>query len=492
MYLLGIDIGTSSIKASVVDVQTRQEIASESYPDVESIISSPQPGWAEQDPEMWWENTLEVLKKINSSGKYNPLDILSIGISYQMHGLVMVDKRQNVLRPSIIWCDSRAVEIGEEAFQNIGKEKALQHLLNSPGNFTASKLAWIKKNEPEVFEKCDKIMLPGDYIAMKMTGEITISNSGLSEGIFWDFKDNTLSKDLMEVYGFNYSLIPTIQPVFSNHGVLSSPISEQLGLKKGICVSYKAGDQPNNAFSLNVVNPGEIAATAGTSGVVYAVSDQVACDPLSRINSFAHVNHQMNNETRIGILLCINGTGILNRWIKDTISGGLDYIEMNKKAATVPIGSEGLVVLPFGNGAERMLQNKIFGGQFLNLDFNTHSQAHIFRASQEGIAFSLKYGFDIMQNLGVKPSVIRAGEANMFLSPIFTDALVNVTQVPVEMYDTNGAKGAALGGGIGAGIFSSIKEAMEGLKLLRVIEPNSLLKNLYEDAYNKWVLNLKL
>ena len=492
MYLLGIDIGTSSIKASVVDVQTRQEIASESYPDVESIISSPQPGWAEQDPEMWWENTLEVLKKINSSGKYNPLDILSIGISYQMHGLVMVDKRQNVLRPSIIWCDSRAVEIGEEAFQNIGKEKALQHLLNSPGNFTASKLAWIKKNEPEVFEKCDKIMLPGDYIAMKMTGEITISNSGLSEGIFWDFKDNTLSKDLMEVYGFNYSLIPTIQPVFSNHGVLSSPISEQLGLKKGICVSYKAGDQPNNAFSLNVVNPGEIAATAGTSGVVYAVSNQVACDPLSRINSFAHVNHQMNNETRIGILLCINGTGILNRWIKDTISGGLDYIEMNKKAATVPIGSEGLVVLPFGNGAERMLQNKIFGGQFLNLDFNTHSQAHIFRASQEGIAFSLKYGFDIMQNLGVKPSVIRAGEANMFLSPIFTDALVNVTQVPVEMYDTNGAKGAALGGGIGAGIFSSIKEAMEGLKLLRVIEPNSLLKNLYEDAYNKWVLNLKL
>ncbi len=492
MYLLGIDIGTSSIKASVVDVQTRQEIASASYPDVESSISSPQQGWAEQDPEMWWTNTLEVIKKINSSGKYNPLDIVSIGISYQMHGLVMVDKRQNVLRPSIIWCDSRAVEIGEQAFQNIGKEKALQHLLNSPGNFTASKLAWVKKNEPEVFEKCDKIMLPGDYVAMKMTGEITISNSGLSEGIFWDFKDNVLSKSLMEVYGFDYSLIPTIQPVFSNHGVLSSHISEQLGLKKGICVSYKAGDQPNNAFSLNVVNPGEIAATAGTSGVVYAVSDQVACDPLSRINSFAHVNHQMNNETRIGILLCINGTGILNRWIKDTISGGLDYVEMNKSAGNVPIGSEGLVVLPFGNGAERMLQNKIFGGQFLNLDFNTHSQAHIFRASQEGIAFSLKYGFDLMQNLGVKPSVIRAGEANMFLSPVFTDALVNVTQVPVEMYDTNGAKGAALGGGIGAGIFSSIKEAMEGLKLLRVIEPNALLKNSYHDAYKKWVLNLKI
>lgn len=492
MYLLGIDIGTSSIKASVVDVQTRQEIASASYPDVESVISSPQSGWAEQEPEMWWKNTLEVIRKINNSNKFNPLDIVSIGISYQMHGLVMVDKQQNVLRPSIIWCDSRAVEIGEKAFQDIGEEKALQNLLNSPGNFTASKLAWVKEKEPEVFEKCDKIMLPGDYVAMKMTGEITISNSGLSEGIFWDFKDNTLSKDLMEVYGFNNSLIPNIKPVFSNHGELSSHISEQLGLKKGICVSYKAGDQPNNAFSLNVVNPGEIAATAGTSGVVYAVSDQVKCDPLSRINSFAHVNHQMNNETRIGILLCINGTGILNRWIKDTISGGLDYKEMNKRAASVPVGSEGLIVMPFGNGAERMLQNKIFGGQFLNLDFNTHSQAHIFRASQEGIAFSLKYGFDLMQNLGVKPSVIRAGEANMFLSPIFADAIVNVTQVAVEMYDANGAKGAALGGGIGAGIFSSIKEAMAGLKLLRVIEPDLSLKSSYEEAYSNWKSNLTL
>lgn len=492
MYLLGIDIGTSSIKASVVDVQTRQEIASASYPDVESVISSPQSGWAEQEPEMWWKNTLEVIRKINNSNKFNPLDIVSIGISYQMHGLVMVDKQQNVLRPSIIWCDSRAVEIGEKAFQNIGEEKALQNLLNSPGNFTASKLAWVKEKEPDVFEKCDKIMLPGDYVAMKMTGEISISNSGLSEGIFWDFKDNTLSKDLMEVYGFNNSLIPNIRPVFSNHGELSSHISEKLGLKKGICVSYKAGDQPNNAFSLNVVNPGEIAATAGTSGVVYAVSDQVKCDPLSRINSFAHVNHQMNNETRIGILLCINGTGILNRWIKDTISGGLDYIEMNKRAASVPVGSDGLIVMPFGNGAERMLQNRIFGGQFLNLDFNSHSQAHIFRASQEGIAFSLKYGFDLMQNLGVKPSVIRAGEANMFLSPIFADAIVNVTQVAVEMYDTNGAKGAALGGGIGAGIFSSIKEAMEGLKLLRVIEPDLSLKNSYEEAYSNWKSNLTL
>jgi xylulokinase len=319
-----------------------------------------------------------------------------------------------------------------------------------------------------------------------LTGEISISNSGLSEGIFWDFKTNSLSKDIMEVFGIDLSLIPAIKPVFSVHGALKSNIAEDLGLSAGVPISYKAGDQPNNALSLNVLNPGEIAATAGTSGVVYAVSDQVACDPLSRINSFAHVNHELDKQTRIGILLCINGTGILNRWVRDQFAAGMAYSAMNEKAATIKPGSDGLVVMPFGNGAERMLQNKIFGGQFLNLDFNKHSIAHILRASQEGIAFSLKYGFDLMQNLGVQPTVIRAGYANMFLSEVFTETMVNVTQVPVEMYDTHGAKGAALGGGFGAGIFSSIAEAMEGLTLLRTIEPVSSLKNEYLDAYLNW------
>jgi xylulokinase len=427
-----------------------------------------------------------------ASGLFDAQQIVSIGISYQMHGLVMVDKDQNVLRPSIIWCDSRAVGQGESAFKAIGSTKALSHLLNSPGNFTAAKLAWVKENEPTVFEKCDKIMLPGDFIAMKMTGEITATNSGLSEGIFWDFKENKVSEDVLKAFGFSLSLIPTIKPVFSNHGEVSTAIAQSLGIKAGIPIAYKAGDQPNNALSLNVVNPGEIAATAGTSGVVYAVSDQVAFDPKSRINSFAHVNHGMDNQNRIGILLCINGTGILNRWLKDNIGGGIGYSEMNEKASKIAIGSDGLVMMPFGNGSERMLQNQLYGGEVLGLDFNVHSQSHLFRAGQEGIVFSMKYGFDLMKDLGVLPNVIRAGHANMFLSELFTETMVNVTQVPVEMYDTHGAKGAALGSGVGAGVFANIAEAMAGLTLLKLIEPDVSKREEYTAAYETWFSKLKV
>ena len=492
MFLLGIDLGTSSIKASIVDANSKKEIASAQYPDVEAEISSPQTGWAEQEPEMWWENTQQAIKTVVASGLLDAQQIVSIGISYQMHGLVMVDKDQKVLRPSIIWCDSRAVAQGDSAFKTIGQAKALSHLLNSPGNFTAAKLAWVKENEPAVFEKCDKIMLPGDFIAMKMTGEITATNSGLSEGIFWDFQENKVSEDVLKAFGFSTSIIPTIKPVFSNHGEVSLEIAQSLGIKAGIPIAYKAGDQPNNALSLNVVNPGEIAATAGTSGVVYAVSDQVAFDPKSRINSFAHVNHGMDNQNRIGILLCINGTGILNRWLKDNMGGGISYQEMNIKASKIAIGSDGLVMMPFGNGSERMLQNQLYGGEVLGLDFNVHSQAHLFRAGQEGIVFSMKYGFDLMKDLGVVPSVIRAGHANMFLSELFTETMVNVTQVPVEMYDTHGAKGAALGSGVGAGFFANIAEAMAGLTLLKVIEPNVAQKEEYATAYGNWFSKLKV
>jgi xylulokinase len=477
MLLLGLDIGTSSIKASVVDADTQQVITSAQYPDVESPISSPQAGWAEQDPQMWWQNSIEAIKRVNASGKFDPKAIGAIGIAYQMHGLVMVDNDKNVLRPSIIWCDSRAVQIGESAFQGIGEDICLSHLLNSPGNFTASKLAWVQENEPDIFEKCDKIMLPGDFIAMKLTNQITTSNSALSEGIFWDFQSDDISTDILDYFDFDED---------SNHGEITSEIAILLGLKAGIPVTYKAGDQPNNALSLDVLNPGEIAATAGTSGVVYAVSDKINYDPHSRINSFAHVNHGLNQQNRIGILLCINGTGILNRWIKENIGKDYSYSQMNEMASKIKIGSDGLLVMPFGNGAERMLGNKIVGSQFLNLDFNIHQSAHIFRAAQEGIAFSLKYGFDLMQANGVEPKVIRAGKANMFLSDIFSNALVNATNTPVELYDTDGAKGAALGAGFGAKHFSSLKESFSKLTKLKVIEPNTSEVAEYQGVYANW------
>lgn len=491
MLLLGIDIGTSSIKVSVLDAANQRCVASVQYPEVEMDIITQQSGWAEQSPELWWENVKQAILKCNSTNLYNPGDIGAIGIAYQMHGLVLVDKDQHVLKNSIIWCDSRAVEIGEEAFSNIGGEKCLYHLLNSPGNFTASKLAWVKENESALYEKIDKLMLPGDFIAMKLTGEITTTVSALSEGIFWDYHSNSISTDVINYFGFDQSLFPQIQTLFAPHGLLKETVATGLSLKSGIPVSYKAGDQLNNAFSLNVLKPGEAAATAGTSGVIYGVSDQLQYDQQSRINSFAHVNHQAG-KISIGVLLCINGAGIFNRWIKNLTGANRSYADLNNAAAKITPGANGLLALPFGNGAERMLNNQQVGAHFQNLDFNIHTDAHLIRAAQEGVAFAFRYGLDIIKENGMYPTIIHAGKANLFLSDVFTKSFVNSTQVAVEFYNGDGSYGAALGAGMGAGIYNDAKEAFSNRKPAGCIEPEE--KNNSEELYQRWIvfLNEKL
>ena len=479
------------MKASLVNVETGKCVATTFFPKTEAKIIAVNPGWAEQDPESWWENLKLSVQTIMKESGANPAEVKAIGISYQMHGLVCVDKHKNVLRPSIIWCDSRAVPYGEKAFKTIGAEKCLSHLLNSPGNFTASKLAWVKENEPALYEKIYKIMLPGDYIAMKMTDEISTTVSGLSEGMMWDFKENKLATFLLDYYGIDHSFIPEIKPTFSDQGHLSAKAAAELGLKEGTPVTYRGGDQPNNALSLNVLNPGEIAATAGTSGVVYGVNGEANYDPQSRVNSFAHVNHTAD-QTRIGVLLCVNGTGILNSWVKRNIApDGISYNEMNDLAAKAPIGSAGLSVLPFGNGAERMLGNREINCSIRGLNFNVHSKHHIVRAAQEGIVFSFKYGIDIMESMGMKVNKIHAGHANMFLSPIFRDTLAGVTGATIELYDTDGSVGAAKGAGMGAGIYKNNTEAFATLEKLAVIEPNKSARQEYADAYAKWKYRLE-
>ncbi|HET6542264.1 MAG TPA: FGGY family carbohydrate kinase [Chryseolinea sp.] len=486
MLLLGIDLGTSSVKVSVVNAQTQQCIASASHPETEADIIALQPGWAEQSPDLWWEYAKQAILKCNASEKYNSNDISAIGIAYQMHGLVLVDKQRNVLRNSIIWCDSRAVEIGNKAFHDIGEETCLSHLLNSPGNFTASKLAWVKRNEPAVYDRIDKVMLPGDFIAMKMTGECTITMSALSEGIFWDFKNGGLAQDIINYFGFDSNLFPAIQPLFSPHGYVTGSVASRLSLKPGIPVSYKAGDQPNNALSLNVLNPGEVATTAGTSGVIYGVCDELNYDVQSRINSFAHVNHNAagKKDTRIGVLLCINGTGIFNRWIRNISGANHSYAALNEEASKIPVGSEGIIALPFGNGAERMLNNEIVGGHLHNLDFNIHTTAHLVRSVQEGIAFSFRYGLDIMRENGINPTVVRAGRSNLFLSDVFTRSFANASNTSVEFYEGDGSFGAAVGAGIGAGIYKSAETALQNRKPIGTVEPHET--KLYDDLYLQW------
>jgi xylulokinase len=489
-YLLGFDIGSSSIKATLLDVEKGTTIAAAVSPETELAIMARKPGWAEQDPEEWWRHVVIAARAIGR--KTGSLDsVAAIGIAYQMHGLVLVDKAQKPLRPSIIWCDGRAVEIGERAFQKIGADSCLQRLLNSPGNFTAAKLAWVKENEPEIYRRVHKAMLPGDYIAMKMTGEIKTTVSGLSEGIFWDFKDGKISDTVLDTLGISGDLLADIAPTFSVQGSLGDSAAAELGLKKGVVVAYRAGDQPNNAFSLNVLNPGEAATTAGTSGVVYGVASQPRYDRKSRVNTFVHVNHSAASP-RFGILLCLNGTGILNSWIRRNFMGSsASYEEMNGIAAKAPVGSDGLLVMPYGNGAERTLENRNAGSMMLGLDFNRHGLPHVLRAAQEGIVFALRYGLSIMADMGMDARTVRAGHANMFLSPIFSEAFASATGARVELFNTDGSQGAARGAGLGAGIYKDPRAAFVGLAAVRAVDPDPKLVPAYAEAYGKWEEALK-
>ena len=490
MLLLGIDLGSSSVKASVIDGETGECLASEFYPKEEMKIIARQPGWAEQDPEEWWSNLKFAVAGCTAVLGNRKKDICALGISYQMHGLVVIDQDKKVLRPSIIWCDSRAVKYGDTALNGLGKDFCLSHLLNSPGNFTASKLAWVKEHEPEIYRRIHKIMLPGDYVAMRLTGEIITSYTGLSEGIFWDFRDNRVSNELMDFFGFKSEILPEPVISFSHQGKLTRNAASELGLNENIIVSYRAGDQPNNALSLNVLEPGEVAATAGTSGVIYGVTDKKKYDPQSRVNTFLHVNHTRENQ-RLGVLLCINGTGILNSWLRKNSGNNLTYNEMNDVAGSVSPGSDGLVILPFGNGAERMLLNKDAGCRILGLDFNRHTYAHLFKAAQEGIAFSFRYGLDIMKETGIVPHLIRAGKTNMFLSPVFREALSCITGVEIHLYNTDGSIGAARGAGIGCGYYKSEKEAFAGFTEVGVTNPDPGKTDAYEAAYSTWKKYLK-
>jgi len=484
-YLLGFDIGSSSVKAALIDAASGKLAAAAFSPSSEMEIISVKPGFAEQHPEKWWEELIHAVNKLRLQVSYRPDEIIAIGISYQMHGLVCVDKNLQPLRPSIVWCDSRAVEIGDLAFKELGEEFCLKYFLNSPGNFTASKLKWVKENEPQVYQKIYKVMLPGDYIAMKLTGVAATTISGLSEGILWDYQNNTVARKLLDYYQIDENLLSPIVPTFGDQGRLNKEAAAILVAAAGVPVSYRAGDQPNNAFSLNVLQPGEIAATAGTSGVVYGVTDKANYDPLSRVNPFVHVNNT-DKDKRYGILLCVNGTGILNSWLRKNFFSDLSYQQINDEAAKISIGSQGLQFFPFGNGAERILSNKNITANLKGLQFNTHHRGHIARAAQEGIVFALNYGMEIMQQMGMELKTIRAGHANMFLSEVFATTFSNVSDCVIELYNTDGAAGAARAAGYGAGFYKNFSECFKGMEVIRKIEPEKKSVRQTADAYQNW------
>lgn len=486
-YFLGYDFGSSSVKAALTN-QTGQIVARAQYPSGEMPIDAPRSGWAEQDPMTWWRCCHSVTGILMKQAGVSAAQIKSIGIAYQMHGLVLVNQQGEVVRPAIIWCDSRAVAIGEQTAATIG-EDCLEHCLNLPGNFTASKWKWVIDNEPEIAAQIHRMMLPGDFIAFKMTGDMTTTPQGLSEGILWDFKANQPARFVMEAMKIPESCLPEVVPAIGVQGFLSQNAAQELGLKPGIPVSYRSGDQPNNALSLGVLHPGQIAATAGTSGVVYSVTDQLIADPLQRINSFAHTNH-LSLSPRIGLLLCINSCGILYRWMQMVAGHGFSYAEMEKKAAAIPPGSEGLYILPFGNGAERLLGNRHPGASISGIDLTRHNTNHLYRAALEGIAFAFVYGVQYMRSLGLDIREMRAGSGNLFESGIFSTTLARLLGCRIDVLDTLGAAGAAMAGAVGAGYVDALVFDQGEIPVRVRYEPDHVSGRL-EEHYHHWVNSLE-
>lgn len=495
MYFLGIDLGSSSIKLSVLDGEKGLTLCSVKVPENEMEIEAPKFGWAEQDPIKWWEYVKQGFRLLKEKNNIDLKKIKGIGIAYQMHGLVLTDDKLNPVRPSIIWCDSRAVGIGNKVYEALGAEVCQSQILGSPGNFTASKLKWVKDNEPEVFKKASFMMLPGDFIAAKLSGVPQISTSGLSEAALWDFSKAKLATQILDQMEISTDLIPEVVPNFGDQATVNAEVAAELGLDSGVKITYRAGDQPNNAFSLNVLKSGDIATTAGTSAVMYAVTDKNTGDDQNRINTFLHVNDTELQKSN-GVLLCINGSGITYQWLRKLLSHGrekmISYEQLNLEAAKVAPGSEGLRFYPFGNGVERIFNNREVNSGIENLNFNIHKPTHLVRSACEGIVFAMNYGFEVMKSLGATGQVIRAGKENLFLSPVFREIFTSTTQTTLELYNTSGSEGAARGAAYGYGFYSRFEEAFESLKRLDTIEPNKELVSQYQDIYEEWKGNIKI
>lgn len=487
MYAVGFDIGSSSVKASLVHMETGKLVAKAQYPETEMAIQAPQPGWAEQDPDLWWECVGHTSRQMLAESGIDPAEIGSIGIAYQMHGLVMVDENLRSLRPSIIWCDSRAVDIGQEAFEELGQEFCLSNFLNSPGNFTASKLQWVRDNQPEIYRRIRYIMLPGDYVALRLTGKAVTTPSGLSEGVLWNFRTNNIASEVANHAGVEPNFIPTVRDVFSDQGEVTQEASLHTGLPVGAKVTYRAGDQPNNALSLGVLEPGEVAATGGTSGVVYGITDRPVFDKLSRVNGFAHVNHS-STDPRIGVLLCVNGAGIQYAWIRRLMGEReIGYPQLEELAASVPIGSDGLTILPFGNGAERILVNKNVGARVLDLDFNRHTRAHLARAALEGIAFAFVYGVGIMREMGVEVKSMKVGNDNLFQSTVFSNTIATLLNCTIQVIETTGSTGAAFASGLATGEMGELTDIRDKLGIVGIHTPDGdEQRTKYERAFEVW------
>lgn len=436
MAFLGIDVGTSSVKVSIVG-EDGVILASATAPaSSERAINSPNPNWAEQNPEDWWEDAQQAILNLPLEAR---LQVEAIGIAYQMHGLVLVDSQFQPVRPSIIWCDGRNIQESQILAESLGLDALENRLLNKPGTLTLAKLAWVAEHEPETLAKAHTFGLPGDFIAYKLTGEWSTTKSGYSEMVGWDFGASIPFEEGFRKAGWKLPL-PEARPNLEEGAPIQKVIAEKLGLPPSARVTYRAGDQPNNAFGLGVLQQGETAISAGTSGVLYGIGDS-SPGLHEGINRFLHVNSQ------IGVLMCLNGVGSALAFARRTWFQNQSYEALSELASQAnPENCP--YFFPFGNGAERILSERAFSG-FTELDFNRHNLPELARSVFEGIAFAYRLGSEKMEKAGCLSKVVNGTESGLLKSSFFAQLLANELQVELILSEGDGSTAAARGAALG-------------------------------------------
>ena len=453
-FFLGLDTGTSGTKALVID-ETGALAASDTQ---EYGLSTPHPQWAEQDPEMWWQAAQKaiaaVLQKANLSGD----DITGVGLTGQMHGSVFLNKKQNVLRPALLWCDSRTGAECDEITRKIGGREKLFAVIGQPilASFTAPKIVWVKNHEPQIYEKIAHVLLPKDFIRLRLTGEFAAEVSDASGTSLLDVRKRDWSQPMLDALQIPREWLPKVYESPEVTGIISEAAAKRTGLRAGTPVVGGAGDQAAAGVGCGIVTRGRVSESLGTSGVVFAHSDEAFFDPEMRIQTFCHAVpgawHMMG---------CVLSAGGSLRWYRDTFANGTPYDVLTEAAQNAPAGCEGLQFLPYLTGERTPYPDPNARGVFFGATLR--SEAHWFvRAVLEGVGFGLKDSFTLLDALHVPVSEVRTnggGAKSAVWRQILTD-IIGHKHVTLEV-DEGPAFGAALLAAVGTGTFASVAEACE-------------------------------
>ncbi|NMB45770.1 MAG: xylulokinase [Firmicutes bacterium] len=484
--MIGIDIGTSGVKTLVV-TETGKIVAQAT---AEYPLYHPKAGWAEQDPEDWWQATLTTLKKIGEDLGSDADRVKAIGLSGQMHGSVFLDKSGNVLRPAILWCDVRTADQCRYITETVGRDELIRHTSNPAlEGFTAPKIVWLQQNEPDVYRQVAKVLLPKDYVRYRLTGEIFTEMSDAAGSLLLDVTHRRWSEPVLQALNIDPEILPECRESIDVCGTLTQQVAESTGLPAGIPVAGGGADNACGATGAGIVRPGRVLSSIGSSGVIVVHTDQPQTDPQGKVHTF---NHAIPH--RWYVMGVIMAAGLSLKWFRDnlghlekqmeSLTGTDAYDLMSAQAAPTPPGAEGLVFLPYLNGERTPHADAYARGVFFGLT-PRHTRGHLIRAVMEGVVYALRDSVEIIRAMGIPIEQVRAigGGAK---SPLWRQMQADIMQLEVATLniDEGPAFGAALLAGVCAQVYSSVEEAAENtVRIVHTTEPNRDLTRLYDDYY---------